>query len=105
MKKILLILALTGSLYAQPDPCPKCVLKATRNFRIPLDHGASIEVHQGETFTGRMCLDLVRIEINGIQYKRAGTTFRLSVICRTTDGTEEKECGCSMYSTKGGVEL
>jgi hypothetical protein len=105
MKKILLILALTGSLYAQPDPCPKCVLKATRNFRIPLDHGASIEVHQGETFTGRMCLDLVRIEINGIQYKRAGTTFRLSVICRTTDGTEEKEGGCSVYSTKGGVEL
>jgi hypothetical protein len=77
MKKILLILALTGSLYAQPDPCPKCVPKVTRNFRIPLGHGASIEVHQGETLTGRMCLDLVRIEINGIQYKASRNDFSL----------------------------
>jgi len=77
MKKILLILALTGSLYAQPDPCPKCVLKATRNFQIPLGRGASIEVHQGETFTGRMCLDLVRIEINGIEYKASRNDFSL----------------------------
>ena len=76
MKKILLILALTGSLYALPDPCPKW-LKAIRNFRIPLGHGASIEVHQGETFTGRMCLDLVRIEINGIQYKASRNDFSL----------------------------
>jgi len=77
MKKILLILALTGSLYAQPDPCPKCVLKATRNIRISLGHGASIDVHQGETFTGRMCLDLVKIEINGIQYKASRNDFSL----------------------------
>jgi hypothetical protein len=77
MKKILLILALTGSLYAQPDPCPKCVLKATRYVRIPLGHDASIEVHQGETFTGRMCLDLVKIEINGIQYKASRNDFSL----------------------------
>jgi len=77
MKKVLLILALTGSLCAQPDPCPKCVLKATRNFRIPLGHGASMEVQQGETFTGRMCLDLVRIEVNGIQYKASRNDFSL----------------------------
>ena len=77
MKKILLILALTGSLYAQPDPCPKCVLKATRYIQIPLSHGASIEVQQGETFTGRMCLDLVKIEINGIQYKASRNDFSL----------------------------
>jgi hypothetical protein len=77
MKKILLILALTGSLYAQPDPCPKCVLKATRDTRISLGHGASIEVHQGETFTGRICLNLVRIEINGIQYEASRNDFSL----------------------------
>jgi hypothetical protein len=77
MKKILLILALTGSLDAQPDPCPKCVLQATRNVRISLGYGASIEVHQGETFTGRMCLDLVRIEINGIQYEASRNDFSL----------------------------
>jgi hypothetical protein len=78
MKKVLLILALTGSLYAQqPDACPKCVLKATRNIQISLGHGASIDVHQGETFTGRMCLDLVRIEINGIQYKASRNDFSL----------------------------
>jgi hypothetical protein len=77
MKKILLILAITGTLYAQPDPCPKCELKATRTFRISLGHGASIEVHQGETFTGRMCLDLVRIEIDGIQYKASRNDFAL----------------------------
>jgi hypothetical protein len=78
MKTALLILALTGSLYAQqPDPCPKCVLKATRNIRISLGHGASIDVHQGETFTGRMCVDLVRIEINGIQYKASRNDFSL----------------------------
>ena len=77
MKKILLILALTGSLYAQPDPCPACVLRATRDSRILLAHGASIEVHQGETFTGRMCLDLVRIEINGIHYKASRNDFSL----------------------------
>jgi hypothetical protein len=78
MKKVLLILALTGSFYAQqPDPCPKCVLKATRNIQISLGHGASIDVHQGETFTGRMCLDLVRIEINGIQYKASRNDFSL----------------------------
>ena len=77
MKKILIILALTGSLYAQPDPCPKCVLKATRDTRIPLDHGASIEIHQGEDFTGRMCLNFVRIEINGIQYKASRNDFSL----------------------------
>jgi len=78
MKKGLLILALTGSLYAQqPDTCPKCVLKATRNIQISLGHGASIDVHQGETFAGRMCLDLVRIEINGIQYKASRNDFSL----------------------------
>ena len=78
MKKVSLILALTGSLYAQqPDACPKCVLKATRNIQISLGHGASIDVHQGETFTGRMCLDLVRIEINGIQYKASRNDFSL----------------------------
>ena len=78
MKKVLLILALTGSLGAQqPDACPKCVLKATRNIQISLGHGASIDVHQGETFTGRMCLDLVRIEINGIQYKASRNDFSL----------------------------
>lgn len=77
MKKILLILALTGSLYAQPDPCPKCVLQATRNARISLGNGASIEVHQGETFTGRMCVNLVRIEINGIQYEASRNDFSL----------------------------
>ena len=78
MKKVLLIWALTGSLYAQqPDACPKCVLKATRNIQISLGHGASIDVHQGETFTGRMCLDLVRIEINGIQYKASRNDFSL----------------------------
>jgi len=77
MKKILLILALTGSLYAQPDPCPKCVLQATRNTRISLGHGASIEVHQGETFTGRMCVNLVRIEVNGIQYEASRNDFSL----------------------------
>jgi hypothetical protein len=77
MKKILLILALMGSLYAQPDPCPKCVLQATRNSRISLGYGASIEVHQGETFTGRMCLNLVRIEINGIQYEASRNDFSL----------------------------
>ncbi len=77
MKRIFLILALTSSLYAQPDPCPKCVLKATRYVRIPLGHGASIEVHQGETFNGRMCLDLVKIEINGIQYKASRNDFSL----------------------------
>ncbi len=77
MKRIFLILALTSSLYAQPDPCPKCVLKATRDVRIPLGHDASIEVHQGETFTGRMCLDLVKIEINGIQYKASRNDFSL----------------------------
>jgi len=70
-------LGLNGQPRAQPDPCPKCVLQATRNFRIPLGHGASIEVHQGETFTGRMCLDLVRIEINGIQYKASRNDFSL----------------------------
>src|SRR6476659_5712237 len=78
MKYVLLILVLTGSLYAQqPDACPKCVLKATRNIQISLGHGASIDVHQGETFTGRMCLDLVRIEINGIQYKASRNDFSL----------------------------
>jgi hypothetical protein len=77
MKKILLMLALTGSLYAQPDPCPKCVLQATRDVRIPLGHGGSIEVHRGDKFTGRMCLDLVRIEINGIQYKASRNDFSL----------------------------
>jgi hypothetical protein len=34
-------------------------------------------VHQGETFTGRMCLDLVKIEINGIQYKASRNDFAL----------------------------
>ena len=77
MKKILLILALTGGLYAQPDPCPKCVLRATRDVRISLASGASIEVHQGETFTGRMCLNLVRIDINGIQYEASRNDFSL----------------------------
>ena len=37
----------------------------------------TIDVHQGETFTGRMCLDLVRIEINGIQYKASRNDFSL----------------------------
>jgi|SRR5882724_1672467 len=77
MKKILLILALTGSLYAQPDPCPACELRATRDTRISLGHGASIEVHQGQTFTGRICLNLVRIEINGIQYEASRNDFSL----------------------------
>jgi hypothetical protein len=77
MKKILLIFALTGSLYAQPDPCPACVLRATRDVRISLGNGASIEVHRGETFTGRMCLNLVRIEINGIQYEASRNDFSL----------------------------
>ena len=77
MKKILLILALTGSLYAQPDPCPACVLQATRDSRILLGNGASIQVHQGQTFTGRMCLNLVRIEINGIQYEASRNDFSL----------------------------
>jgi hypothetical protein len=77
MKRILFILALTGSLYAEPDPCPKCVLQATRNVRIPLGNGASMEVHQGETFTERMCLNLVRIEVNGIQYKASRNDFSL----------------------------
>jgi hypothetical protein len=77
MKRILLILALTGSLYSQPDPCPKCVLQATRDVRISLGHGASIEVHRGDKFTGRICLDLVRIEIDGIQYKASRNDFSL----------------------------
>jgi len=77
MKRILLILALTGGLYAQPDPCPKCVLRAIRDVRISLGYGASIAVHQGETFTGRMCLNLVRIEINGIQYEASRNDFSL----------------------------
>jgi hypothetical protein len=77
MKKILLILTLTGSLYAQPDPCPACELRATRDTRISLGHGASIEVHQGQTFTGRICLNLVRIEINGIQYEASRNDFSL----------------------------
>ena len=77
MKKLLLILALTGTLFAQRDPCPKCVLKATRDNRISLGNGASIEVHKGETFTGRMCLNLVRIEINGIQYEASRNDFSL----------------------------
>jgi hypothetical protein len=77
MKKILLILALAGSLYAQPDPCPKCVVRATRTFRIPLGQGASVEVYQGEAFTGRMCLNLVKIEINGIQYEASRNDFSL----------------------------
>jgi hypothetical protein len=77
MKKILLILALTGGLYAQSDPCPKCVLRATRDVRISLASGPSIEVHQGETFTGRMCLNLVRIDINGIQYEVSRNDFSL----------------------------
>jgi len=77
MKRILLILALTGSLYSQPDPCPKCVLQATRDVRISLGHGASIEVHRGDKFPVRMCLDLVRIEIDGIQYKASRNDFSL----------------------------
>ena len=77
MKKILLILALTGSLDAQPDPCPKCVLQATRDARISLGYGASIDVHRGETFTGRMCVNLVRIEINGIRESRVAFSTHL----------------------------
>ena len=77
MKEILLILVLTCSLYAQPDPCPKCELQATRDTRISLGRGASIEVHQGQTFTGRMCLNLVRTQINGIQYEASRNDFSL----------------------------
>lgn len=56
-------------LQAQDDGVRPCVLQATRDFKIPVAAGATIEVERGQQFVGKLYPSMARIKIEGVWYE------------------------------------
>ena len=54
---------------AQDDGVRACVLQATRDFRIVVAAGATIEVERDQKFLGKLYPNMARIKIEGIWYE------------------------------------
>jgi hypothetical protein len=54
---------------AQDDGVRACVLQATRDFRIVVAAGATIEVERGQKFSGKLYPNMARIKIEGVWYE------------------------------------
>jgi len=56
-------------LRAQDDGVRPCVLQATRDFKIAVAPGATIEVERGQQLLGKLYPSMARIKIEGIWYE------------------------------------
>ena len=56
-------------LRAQDDGVRPCVLQATRDFKVVVSAGATIEVERGQQFPGKLYPSMARIKIEGIWYE------------------------------------
>jgi hypothetical protein len=56
-------------LQAQDDGVRVCVLQATRDFKIVVAAGATIEVERGQQFPGKLYPNMARIKIEGVWYE------------------------------------
>ena len=56
-------------LRASDDGVRECVLQATRDFKIVVAAGATIEVERGQQFPGKLYPSMARIKIEGIWYE------------------------------------
>ena len=56
-------------LQAQDDGVRPCVLQATRDFKIVVTPGATIEVQRGQQFLGKLYPNMARIKIEVVWYE------------------------------------
>ena len=56
-------------LRAQDDGVRTCVLQATRDFKIVVAAGSTIEVQRGQQFSGKLYPNMARIQIKGVWYE------------------------------------
>jgi hypothetical protein len=54
---------------AQDDGVRACVLQATRDFKIVVAPGATIEVERGQKFLGKLYPNMARVKIEGVWYE------------------------------------
>jgi hypothetical protein len=54
---------------AQDDGVRACVLQATRDFKIVVAAGATIEVERDQKFLGKLYPNMARIKIEGVWYE------------------------------------
>jgi hypothetical protein len=56
-------------LQASDDGVRECVLQATRDFKVVVAPGATIEVQRGQPFLGKLYPNMARIKIEGVWYE------------------------------------
>ena len=56
-------------LQAQDDGVRPCMLQATRDFKIVVGPGATIEVQRGQQFLGKLYPSMARINIQEVWYE------------------------------------
>jgi hypothetical protein len=56
-------------LQASDDGVRECVLEATRDFKIVVGPGATIEVQNRQQFPGKLYPNMARIKIEGVWYE------------------------------------
>jgi hypothetical protein len=56
-------------LQASDDGVRECLIQATRDFKIVVSAGATIEVERGQQFLGKLYPSMARIKIEGIWYE------------------------------------
>jgi hypothetical protein len=56
-------------LQASDDGVRECVLQATRDFKVLVGPGATIEVARGQQFLGKLYPSMARIKIEGVWYE------------------------------------
>ena len=69
---VILAFFLSGTsitLQASDDGVRECVLQATRDFKVVVGAGATIEVERGQQFPGKLYPSMARIKIEGIWYE------------------------------------
>jgi hypothetical protein len=54
---------------ASDDGVRECVLQATRDFKVSVGAGATIEVQRGQQFLGKLYPSMARIKIEGVWYE------------------------------------